>query len=695
MNSKSDVLKTLSSILDDEQGKLKLSNAQSYEDLYELYKNYEGKLSIDDFKEEFDKFVCSRINKAELSEDNLQTVSGGKGSKMVAALMAGLATISSAGIGASAGNFVSSPVSSKQIIEKSKGFVKTHPWITTSVGIGVPTTLSLGTLALYLLTHSKGEETPKPDPVQGTGKTQGSGIGTGNNQQNHKKGEYKDFWPGRGDEDKELTYTREDHYRPYKDEWGIFSFGLSSDSEESAIIEYFKKHKAAAKRLSFKDLNIVDFEAEGDVQDKKLAIVNAANAGIGNGQGCCEDVYKADQFAEEEANEWKSETGLNGLNTGDAMIQRATGLRNKGISYVIQALGPEIGKGSSVSEINKKQLVNAYVNSIELAVAQGCTAVAFPSISTGIFGYPESEASPLAVQAVIQALEQTDAKDLKVCLSTYRIKGGDSSVLAKFAKAHEQFMRSLSENSPGDSGKEVINREKDDKDKPKDQNSEDSKDSDENSDDVGAIDNPPAPSSAPSLDFPAEPPKDETTPVQTASVAAAETNATAEPQVVEEPVAEEPRQENEQDSDAAAPVTEIQAPVADAAPPEITQPVVQEIRPSAEETNPTSTASKPARSSSSNAGATASRTLTESSKKNRNTPAPEPPSTKSQSGSPQNKVNATSSDKTQKPESKFKWFKSPFHIGGSTSDQKKQKKGDDKKTSRTSPASSKSDKNKK
>ena len=679
MESRDDVLEVLGSILDDEQGKLKLSNAQSYEDIYKLYKDYEGKLNINDFKQEFDKFVCSRINKAGLSEDNLQTVSGGKGSKVTSALMAGLATISSAGMGASAGHFVSSPTSSKQIIEKSKSFVKTHPWITTSVGVGVPTTLGLGTLALYLFTHS--EKEPGPSPGDG-----GSG-GNGGNNPGYKKDEYNEkFWSNRSDdEDKDLTYTKGNHYRAFHKDYDISSFTLSADSEENAIIEYFKGHEAAAKRLSFAELNIVEFKAQGGVQDGKLAIVNAANANLGDGSGCCADVYRADQFAEEEASKWKHETGLNGLNTGDAMIQRATGLRGNGISYIIQALGPDLRDKSLLDE-NKKQLVSAYVNSVELAAAHGCTAVAFPSISTGIFKYPENEASPLAVRAVIQALEQANAQNLKVCLSTYKINGGDSSsVLAKFAKAHEQFMKSLDENPLGGSGEGDVT-----KNESEDQNSEDSKDSDESSDDVYPIDRSSGPSPASSPDLPSEePPKDETIPVQAAPV--------AEPQVVEEPIVEEPHQENEQDSGIAAPTTGIQAPVVNAAPPEVAQPVVQKNQPSVEKPNPTSTASKPPQSSSSSAGAAASRTSTESSKKKKQ--APEPPLTKPQSGSPESEINATNSDKAQKHGFSLPWSWSPFksHLSTnkSTSDQKKQKKGDDKKTSRTSPASSKSDKNKK
>ncbi len=680
MNSKSDVLKTLGSILDDEQGKLKLSNAQSYEDIYKLYKDYEGKLNIDDFKEEFDKFVCSRINKAGLSEDNLQTVSGGKGSKVTSALMAGLATISSAGMGASAGHFVSSPVSSKQMIEKSKSFVKTHPWITTSVGVGVPTTLGLGALALYLLTHSEGGEPPKPDSGHG---------GNGGNNPGYKKDEYNEkFWFKRKDGDKKLTYTKGNHYRAFNKDYDISSFTLSADSEENAIIEYFKGHEAAAKRLSFAELNIVEFKAQGGVQDGKLAIVNAANANLGDGSGCCADVYRADQFAEEEASKWKHETGLNGLNTGDAMIQRATGLRGNGISYIIQALGPDLrGKSLPIDETIKKQLVSAYVNSVELAAAHGCTAVAFPSISTGIFKYPENEASSLAVQAVIRALEQqTDARGLKVCLSTYKINSGDSSMLAKFANAHEQFMKSQNENSPGNSGEGVVTGKKDDKDKSKDQNPEGSKAPDEKSDDVQPINRSSSPSPAPSPDLPSkEPPKDETIPVQAVPVAAAETNATAEPQVVAEPIVEEPHQENEQDSGIAAPAAEIQAPVVNAVPPEVAQPVVQKNQPSVEKPNPTSTASKPPQSSSSSAGAAASRTPTESSKKEQ---APEPPSAKPQGGNPESEINTTSSDKAQKHKFPLSLslpsFTNPFSKDKSTSDRKKEKKDDDKKASKAS-----------
>lgn len=678
MNSKSDVLKTLGSILDDEQGKLKLSNAQSYEDIYKLYKDYEGKLNIDDFKEEFDKFVCSRINKAGLSEDNLQTVSGGKGSKVTSALMAGLATISSAGMGASAGHFVSSPTSSKQIIEKSKSFVKNHPWITTSVGVGVPTTLGLGALALYLLTHSEGGEPPKPDSGHG---------GNGGNNPGYKKDEYNEkFWSSRNDEDKSLTYTKGNHYRACDNNYDISSFKLSANSEENAIIEYFREHEAAAKRLSFKKLDIVEFRAQDGIQNEKLAIVNAANANLGDGSGCCADVYRADQFAAEEASKWKSKTGLSRLNTGDAMIQRATGLRDNGISYIIQALGPDL-RGKSLLDENKKQLVSAYVNSVELAAANGCTAVAFPSISTGIFGYPENEASLLAVQAVIQALEQAGAQNLKVCLSTYQINSGESSMLAKFAKAHEQFMETQRGSAPGGSNQGVVAEEKSEEEESSDSVYEDHDDK-STSTDTQLTSTDLSPTSSPEL--PAEEPREEAeqkrnAPVQPEPTISPETKPVVETQMAAEPTAAEPHQENEQDSGIAAPTAEIQAPVVNAAPPEVAQPVVQKIQPSAGKPNPTSTASKPPQSSSGNAGAAASRTPTESSKKEQ---APEPPLTKPQSGSPESEINATSSDKAQKHGFSLPWslpsFTNPFSKDKSTSDRKKEKKDDGKETSETS-----------
>ncbi len=583
MNSKVDVLEILGSILDDKQGTLKLSKAQNYEDLYKLYKYYEGKLNIDDFKEEFDKFVCSRINRAKLSEDNLQAVSGGKGSKVAAALMAGLATVSSTGIGVSAGHFVSSSITPKQVMEKSKNFVKSHPWITAGVGIGVPgSVLTLGALTVYLLADSKKEPDPPSEPGPGSG---GDGPKSGERRPGSKKDvKNKNFWSSRNNDDKDLTYTEGNHYRACNNDYDISSFTLSADSTTEYIIKYFGNHAEAAKRLSFENLNIVEFKAQGDVQNEKLAIVNAANANLGGGNGCCGVVYGADQFAEEEASKWKHETGLSRLNTGDAMIQRATGLRGNGISYIIQALGPNLRDKSSPADENiKKQLVNAYVNSIKLAAAHRCTAVAFPSISTGIFKYPENEASLLAVQAVIQALEQTDARDLKVCLSTYGMSSNGSSVLVKFAKAHKQFMENQLRNAPEGSNQGVVTEGKSEEEESSDLGSEDH-DNKSTSTDTQLASTDLSPASSPELL--AEEPHEEAeqkrnAPVQPEPTISPETKPVVETQMAAEPAAAEPHQEDQQNSGAAAPAAEIQAPVVNTAPPEAAQPVVQNGNPTA------------------------------------------------------------------------------------------------------------------
>ena len=73
--------------------------------------------------------------------------------------------------------------------------------------------------------------------------------------------------------------------------------------------------------------------------------------------------------------------------------------------FVIHTVGP-VWSGGDTSEA--EMLASAYVSSIELADSAELATIAFPSISTGIFGYPTDLAAPIALDAVSGALERAD-----------------------------------------------------------------------------------------------------------------------------------------------------------------------------------------------------------------------------------------------------------------------------------------------
>jgi O-acetyl-ADP-ribose deacetylase (regulator of RNase III) len=116
------------------------------------------------------------------------------------------------------------------------------------------------------------------------------------------------------------------------------------------------------------------------------AIVNAANPALSPGGGVCGAIHRA---AGPELARACAEQG--GCPTGDARITPGFALPAR---YVIHAVGP-VWHGGTRGE--PELLAGAYRASLELAREHGCRSIAFPAISTGIYGYPLEQATRIAV----------------------------------------------------------------------------------------------------------------------------------------------------------------------------------------------------------------------------------------------------------------------------------------------------------
>ncbi|MCL0068795.1 macro domain-containing protein [Thermodesulfovibrionales bacterium] len=144
---------------------------------------------------------------------------------------------------------------------------------------------------------------------------------------------------------------------------------------------------------------------EGDITEMETnAIVNAANSHLKHGGGVAGAIVrKGGKIIQEESDK------IGYCPVGQAVITSGGNLKAK---YVIHAVGPRMGEGDE-----DEKLRNATLNSLKLADENNLTSIAFPAISTGIFGFPMDRAARVMLNTAINYLKgETNLKKVIFCL---------------------------------------------------------------------------------------------------------------------------------------------------------------------------------------------------------------------------------------------------------------------------------------
>jgi len=146
---------------------------------------------------------------------------------------------------------------------------------------------------------------------------------------------------------------------------------------------------------------------QGDIIEQETdAIVNAANSSLMGGGGVDGAIHrKGGPKILDECKKIRETKWPKGLPTGKAVITTGGNLKAR---YVIHTVGPIWNEGNHGEP---ELLAATYINSLTLAISKGLKTIAFPSISTGAYGYPIEKASKIALRTIKDFLKKEEKLD--------------------------------------------------------------------------------------------------------------------------------------------------------------------------------------------------------------------------------------------------------------------------------------------
>jgi len=168
----------------------------------------------------------------------------------------------------------------------------------------------------------------------------------------------------------------------------------------------------------------------GDITKEKVcAIVNAANSSLFGGGGVDGAIHRAGGAQILEAcKQIRQEQYPEGLPTGESVATTAGNLPSR---YVIHTVGPIYHQ---CAEQCAELLASCYKQSLDLATTLGCKEIAFPAISTGIYGYPKDKAAVIAYDTVRHFLKENN--EMKVLFVFHNDK--DKELFIKTVEVNDE-----------------------------------------------------------------------------------------------------------------------------------------------------------------------------------------------------------------------------------------------------------------